>query len=409
MTIGRLHADVTEGDIASVSEWMQENAVSFAMGIERGGVNFKLHMQLIVKVVTTSPTMLKNLIIEAIGWLKVDRIKLCAKELAGEGVHTWTGMIGYVTKDTGEGHSKLFSKGVSDEDIEAGRELYAALGAPNKNIVLLGQANLIDRANMYYKFKYGSSRLGVGFMQTVMKMLKTGQYRLASSWASLGRAGTGLDMRRLDLIWRLYESMDAFTMDHLAEVIYSPEGKARYVSDLRSLASELDITMAGWVGQGEQKQASGSIYEAFEEHVAVEGRIFMCKAAKLVAFSAWAKAAIASGKWRTENGVFTGAERYGEGQPAAAEGAVRTAGAAPAGERPVPERYGKGQDELLDAGRTGWGGMDSDEDEAAIPAAMSSPKSPCADDAQFLDAFQQRAHMTHIPEQDTWMDDGEAH
>lgn len=294
LTVGRLHADVTPGDIQAVTAFLEEHAVAFALGVEKGGVAFKLHMQIVVKFVTTSPIMLKKLLVEAVKWHKEDRIKICAKELKGAGVHTWTGMIGYVTKDQGASHFQRALKGVTEEDVEAGRELYAALGAPNKNVVSLTQGNILDRALMYYKFKFCGSRFGFGFLPTVMKMLHSEHYVLAASWASSGRAGTGLDKRKVDLVWKSGEQLNSFTEANLAEVIFCEEGRSRYISDIRSLQSELNVSMREWAAP-EAVDPGSTMFSAFQEHNVGIGKKYVCRAAELVAFGRWAKAKMADG------------------------------------------------------------------------------------------------------------------
>ena len=40
------------------------------------------------------------------------------------GLHTWAGMLGYCTKDSGMPHYQSFRKNVSDDEVEVGAEQY---------------------------------------------------------------------------------------------------------------------------------------------------------------------------------------------------------------------------------------------------------------------------------------------
>ena len=88
----------------------------------------------------------------------------------------------------------------------------------------------------------------------------------------------------------------AFEQNDLAAVIYSEEGRCRYVSDMRSLAREVDDYARQWSGLPTESDAvpriDPEVFAEFDADMRREGRVLHCKASYLVAFSRWMRAKV---------------------------------------------------------------------------------------------------------------------
>ena len=62
-----------------------------------------------------------------------EKYSVSIRALAGEGLHTQIGMIGYCLKDKMQSWFKTKMAGISDDKIKRGEELYIRLGKSLKN------------------------------------------------------------------------------------------------------------------------------------------------------------------------------------------------------------------------------------------------------------------------------------
>ena len=113
VTIARKRGNVERGEAERLSAWLDGNdrVDAYCFGVERGGTVFQKHIQMVIRVTTTSPKMFKSHLRSAMGWNgEQDRsgVSICVRTLKYEKVHTWVGMLGYCTKDDGEEGFALF-------------------------------------------------------------------------------------------------------------------------------------------------------------------------------------------------------------------------------------------------------------------------------------------------------------
>lgn len=285
VTIGRHNAHVEQGDIDGVKKFLDDNCASYAMGVEQGGTAFLRHMQIVMQYTSTSPAMFRIELQKCLKWAKADRVRVSAKELKGEGVHTWHGMLGYVTKDVGLEHYVLHHKNVDEAAFVEGTEVYARHGAPNKNVITLNQGNIIDKVGMFFQFKLRSPPR-MTFLGTLARMLKTKKYTLAASWACTGKAGAGLDCNKTDVLWKHY-SGGVLDAEDLAEVVYSPEGLKQYGEDMRLVRQCVQKTMKELIDEPGGPKRDGLMLEyraslQADGFMPVEGSTFLLDFAKWV-------------------------------------------------------------------------------------------------------------------------------
>lgn len=249
LTISKRRTDVDAGEIAKVQEWLDAavHCQDYVMGIERGGTLNHLHMQCLVRALTSSSKHFSREVRVMLGWhegaLKTDG-SISAKSLSGKDMHTWVGMIGYCTKDAGRPDYQVFSKGVSTADFIMGRDRYAQFASVNKNEVLLTPHNILERAHMYYKTFIarpasgscvGETRVRMTCTEVILAMVHTGKYKMSSVWAKEKK----LDRGTLNLLWKSLVLPEATSLHELEGILIDTGDKrSRYCDAKNSLAPD---------------------------------------------------------------------------------------------------------------------------------------------------------------------------
>uniref|UniRef100_A0A7S0V9Q3 Replitron C-terminal domain-containing protein n=1 Tax=Hemiselmis tepida TaxID=464990 RepID=A0A7S0V9Q3_9CRYP len=161
--------------------------------------------------------MLNKELSYALGWYgdgKPQRGRIMCRVLKQEGVHTWDGMLGYVFKYHGHPDFLNFSIGVSDDDIERGRDLYSRLGAGDfKHRTALSAKNVILRAAMFWQIQLRANDAEAALDGVLTKMINSSKFYPAAGWVAPYQ-GAGMDLTRTNALWRatIYPG-DATTAD----------------------------------------------------------------------------------------------------------------------------------------------------------------------------------------------------
>ena len=104
------------------------------------------------------------------------------------------GMLGYCSKDMGKPHYKSHQHGVSDEEVEAGQEVYAIEGGKNvKGMVPLDKKNLLSRMLHFWKMKMQSEG-GLRVDNILLKMIHPGYFYPSAEFTD--SRGAGIDRVR---------------------------------------------------------------------------------------------------------------------------------------------------------------------------------------------------------------------
>ena len=100
-----------------------------------------------------------------------------------ERMHTFTGMLGYITKDVGKPHFRLRTKGVQSEEILEGMQLYSMDGeCALKKRVELTPGNFLDRVVQFVATRNGGlANIWDDFTRfslnaTLTAMIRTGKF-----------------------------------------------------------------------------------------------------------------------------------------------------------------------------------------------------------------------------------------
>ncbi|KAL2609154.1 hypothetical protein R1flu_027727 [Riccia fluitans] len=123
VTVGHVGDDIQSSVFDKLLEFAQQEADMAALALERGDYNLQLHIQAVVSIKNTSTRGLKADIAAPKGLGVTTPVggSICVKALTNRGLHTLIGMVGYVLKDQDEEHFRLFSKNVTDIQMEEGK------------------------------------------------------------------------------------------------------------------------------------------------------------------------------------------------------------------------------------------------------------------------------------------------
>lgn len=96
---GVMPHDVSPGDLKKLAQKLAERKASFSVSLERGPLMGNLHVQGVIRILTTSGVALNSELRKMMGWEKgMGGHKWMCVALSGQGLHTWLGMVGYTLK-----------------------------------------------------------------------------------------------------------------------------------------------------------------------------------------------------------------------------------------------------------------------------------------------------------------------
>ena len=130
-------------------------------------------------------------------------MNVMCKALTGIALHTFLGMVGYVTKDEGTPHFRLISHNVSQQQLEEGKLEYIKHGKGDlKGKVLLDMRNLFQKAKIFRDKKIANAESEeVPLVTVITKMLQTGVYMPTANWV-VPTAGRGMPLWRAKSLWK---------------------------------------------------------------------------------------------------------------------------------------------------------------------------------------------------------------
>jgi hypothetical protein len=196
------------------------------MGLERGGMLHHLHCQAVIRVAATNAANVTKNIKRFLGWTKNNPARpagavVSSKKLTGKRLHTWLGMLGYVTKDQGKDHYELVATDdITPEDFEEGRRQYLLMGAGDlKFRCSLTPRNLLPKA-IHFKTFHMRDRFNRNCLAYVLlKMLRSGNYFACPSWVTKYQGG-GMQYVRADALWRTMCEPKTITLDDVKDIFF---------------------------------------------------------------------------------------------------------------------------------------------------------------------------------------------
>ncbi|KAL3677396.1 hypothetical protein R1sor_027344 [Riccia sorocarpa] len=156
LTVGQVAADVEADIFDKVALFIEKEASMGLIAFERGDTNLQLHIQGVMSLQASNVRSIKTDLTKAIGWdtnAPVGGV-VCIKSVKNQGLHTVTGLIGYCLKDENELHFRLYSKNVTEQQMEDGRKRHMVFGASGyKNRLELTPQNLLCRALQFRRYR----------------------------------------------------------------------------------------------------------------------------------------------------------------------------------------------------------------------------------------------------------------
>ena len=107
--------------------FLETECVRGKFSVERGGLLFHLHIQGVITTTITTVVQLKKVMNSYLGLTTSNPLtsaNIRPKYLKNKDMHTFVGMVGYTDKDNGLPHFKTAEKGVTQEMLKRGRELF---------------------------------------------------------------------------------------------------------------------------------------------------------------------------------------------------------------------------------------------------------------------------------------------
>lgn len=143
---------------------------------------------------------------QCLGWLGQQEGKTHVKVKAlthNNDLHTSIGMLSYCSKDMGKEHYDEIRKGVTDEMLERGKEIYSVLGNKDfKERVCLTKDNIFERAFIFWLYSRSVQRYHtVPFITILRKMLQSGNYYLSAEWVT--KSSEGMNPERAEAFWQI--------------------------------------------------------------------------------------------------------------------------------------------------------------------------------------------------------------
>lgn len=218
--------DIDKSLISNVNAFIQENTLAGKCSLERGGAAFHLHMQMVIRIESSSVIAVSRKLKTYLGWDKkqpasAGGMVMCRK-LTNKGLHTFAGMIGYCMKDSNQPHFETIDHNISAADIALGFEQYSLYGKEeNKHRVVLTMTNFVDRVYQWRRFNCKHPMV-VDFGRDIYEMMKTGKYYPSPGWV-VGGSGRGYEPYRIQSLYRMMVCPADVSRTDIRNVFEMPE------------------------------------------------------------------------------------------------------------------------------------------------------------------------------------------
>ncbi|MCO5565039.1 hypothetical protein L7F22_018709 [Adiantum nelumboides] len=202
VTVSMGGGDIDIALLGSIQEFLEKETLAWNCSIERGGTLLHVHLQMVLRMWSTSLVAINRMIKSYLCWADVapqGGVVIC-RALTKRKLHTFEGMIGCSLKDNGQLYFQMVQHNITAKQINQRIELHMRYDCDEvKNRVCLTSANIFDRAHMFLKY---SSRHPVGndFLSTLHEMIKGGKYYPTSSWIT-PHQGKGMEKAKIAALW----------------------------------------------------------------------------------------------------------------------------------------------------------------------------------------------------------------
>jgi hypothetical protein len=220
-TIAVGSVDIDMHLLQTVELFMERECISGLCALERGGVMARLHFQAVFKIMSTIPGEVSKLLKKYLGWDKSppSSSHVLTKNLTGNGLHTYLGMLGYCTKDRGGNHFVMVRKNVSEYELKDGLEEYVKFGNPYKDMpIVLTSTNVMLKGGVYVEHKM-NKQIGSTIPGVLLHMLRSGTYIPDANWV-VPRACGGMDYSQASSMWKCMVFPATIEMEDVCKIFF---------------------------------------------------------------------------------------------------------------------------------------------------------------------------------------------
>lgn len=215
--------------LTKLEKFLTERCLAGMFSLERGGSLLHLHAQGVVRIESTCAATVSKLVKKALGWdvnKPAGALVMC-RTLAQRGLHTFTGMLGYCSKDAMEPHFARVLHNVTEADLEDGLDVYIKFGKGElKNRVMLNPNNMFERAQLYFMYRWRGRKGEVDIERVLLRMMRTGKYAPSAQFV-IPYQGRGMERRRANALWRMIIAPSTTEQHHINDVFFARE-QGRY-------------------------------------------------------------------------------------------------------------------------------------------------------------------------------------
>ncbi|KAL3700532.1 hypothetical protein R1sor_018554 [Riccia sorocarpa] len=229
LTVGQTGRDLEDSVFDKLAIFLEKEASMALIALERGDSQLQLHIQAIVAVKTSSLKAFKTDVAAALDWDErwPPCGTICAKSVKNNGLHTFTGLVGYCLKDEHEIHFRVWSKNVTEIQKEQGRKMHIIYGSSvYKNRVEITPSNILGRALQYRKYN-ARHPLTVSFRGCLRQMMNPGQYLASLRWI----LSPPMSIPRAETVWKIATNPSMVDVLDIEEVFFDAWQKGRYFNE----------------------------------------------------------------------------------------------------------------------------------------------------------------------------------
>ncbi|MCO5566969.1 hypothetical protein L7F22_020652 [Adiantum nelumboides] len=242
VSVGSGDVDVTL--LACMQDFLQKETCAGLCVVERGGIAFNLHFQMVVHMWDTSLIAINRKVRAYLGWdvQKPAGGLVLRSALKQRNMHTFRGMVGYYLKDRDEAHFQKAEHNITADDVNDDIELHSLYDVDAlKNKVCLSPANVFDRCLMFWRFKLNHP-VGNRFLDIVQRMVRSGHYYPSSHWIIPSR-GRGMTCSKIDALWKCMAFSSSVTERDIRQIFVAEDmqSNAQPRIDLESIMAEVDV------------------------------------------------------------------------------------------------------------------------------------------------------------------------
>ncbi|KAL3691874.1 hypothetical protein R1sor_005525 [Riccia sorocarpa] len=243
LTIRYAGHDVPLEVFKKLKVFLEKEASMAVAALERGDSQLQFHIQAVVSVNTSSVNAFKTDVAAMLGWNVrcPPGASICAKSVKNNGLHTFTGLVGYCLKDEHEAHFVKYVKNVSEEQQEQGRKIHVIYGSSvYKNRVEITPNNILGRVLQFRKYR-ARHPLTLSFCSCLKQMMNCGQYMAGMKWLQ----GQPMSLVRAETVWKIAVNPSMVDIEDVEEVFFDTWKRDRYFDDgkkpnQRTAASDTD-------------------------------------------------------------------------------------------------------------------------------------------------------------------------